>query len=109
MSQAELLVEQSLEGADNVLEAVTTLRLGMSLAAMAAVFARKRTKHMQRKGFRVQPDARLIDRSHATLNSHTHLMRGLKKEPTGPPIHGQCINLRVAVDQWEESSCHCLG
>jgi len=86
---AQTLMIQALEAADHSPDIIITDKLAAYLDGIELVFGAD-TKHIQSKGFRIEPNTNLIERFHGTLKARTKVMRGLRNKTTG----------RIIMDGW---------
>ena len=82
---ARVLMESAERRAGKAPKTVITDKLQAYLDGIELAFGAE-TRHIQAKGFRVQPNTNLIERFHGSLKARTKIMRGLKKRETATLI-----------------------
>ena len=83
--EAQRLVERAAHRAGKIPKVIITDQLGSYLVGIESAFGAD-TRHIQSKGFEVQPNTNTIERFHGSLKARTKVMRGMKKRETAKLI-----------------------
>ncbi len=86
---AQILMERAARRANKTPKKVITDKLAAYIDGIERAFGAY-TKHVQSKGFEVQPNTNLIERFHSTLKARSRVMRGMQNMETA----------RLILDGW---------
>jgi len=84
-ASAKILMNKAAERAGKSPKVVITDKLAAYLDGIELSFGAE-TKHIQSKGFKVEPNTNLIERFHGTLKARTKVMRGMRNKETAKLI-----------------------